>query len=107
MKKYLFGAFAVVLAVGFSSFTARETKQAGVFYKYTGPTSQTVTLREDPSNYTKVAADPRCTSSIDECAVKLATDNGTHPDFSTVSFDGSGFPVVDHTVVLANEKLHN
>lgn len=104
MKKYFFGIFAFALAISLNSFTMGTKHFGATFYKYNLTGTQTVALREAPSSYIKVALDPNCTLSTNECVVELPADNGNTPDFSAVSFDVDGFPIVDGVTVLKNEK---
>lgn len=77
MKKYLLGAFALVLAVGFSAFTnyeaPREDKQPFVRYLVwdnTNPQNQF-------ASYTQTSVLPSCPGSIVLCAIRFEDNNGT------------------------------
>ena len=88
MKKYLLGASAIVLAVGFSAFTVKKDV---TLYRYDGLQSENE--RKIATNYTKSDSDIFCLGSGNECAVLMSSDNGDHPDFTNVTFQpGTGFP---------------
>lgn len=88
MKKYLLGASAIVLAVGFSAFKVKEDV---TLYRYNG--LQTEAERKIATNYTKSTSSIFCLGTGNECAVLMASDNGVHPDFTNVTFQpGTGFP---------------
>jgi len=107
MKKYLLGSLALVLAIGFSSFTSHvfSTKKfTSSWYTYSG--AQTKAEREKAINYTKITGNPTCNGTTDECAVEM-NQTTTHPDFTNVTFDGTdGFPngnTTGHTDFVAND----
>ena len=88
MKKYLLGVFAIVLAVGFTAFTAKKDV---TLYRYDGLQSENE--RKIATNYTKMTSNIFCLGAGNECAVVMSFDNGDHPDFTNVTFqDGTGFP---------------
>jgi len=99
MKKYLLGSSALVLAIGFSSFTALQTNTK---YQYNG--AQTAAERVKAANYTKNNS-LTCSGSSNECGVILNQDSGTNPNFTGVTFDPTtGFPTVSGHVVSNIEK---
>lgn len=104
MKKYVFGVFAIALALGFSSYTSHPKKFASTWYTYNG--AQTQPERVKAANYSKISADPLCNATTNECAVEMSSDQGAHPNFTGVTFDANGYPQPDVTHVVANELLN-
>ncbi|MBN8850514.1 MAG: hypothetical protein BGO55_31615 [Sphingobacteriales bacterium 50-39] len=87
MKKYLLGSIALVLAIGFSSFThVTRSKKFTVYpFVYTG--TQTPAERAKSINYVYKVTDPGCVdNTTTECGVNLtltaAPALDSHPDFS-------------------------
>lgn len=75
MKKYLFGLFAVALAIGFSAFTntgVEKAKNGNVTtysYKYTGPTSPGESDYESTSNWSTTISG--CSGGSTACQVDV------------------------------------
>lgn len=85
MKKYLLGIFAVVLAIGFSAFTASEApkaneKQTIVYLIYGSGEQQSI------SNYTQTTVAPACAGTGNLCAIRFSDANGvvTPAEFNPV-----------------------
>lgn len=87
MKKYLFGSLALVLAIGFSSFTHVSSAKKFTVYPFVYGGAQTAIERAKSSNYTYTATDPGCIdNTTTECGVNLTLTTApalnSRPDFS-------------------------
>lgn len=83
MKKYLFSLFAVVLAIGFSAFTARQEAMSGMTFEFDdrislNPTATgngdyfaDVNEAKDPRNYVAYVSCPNTGSNL--CAIDAAS----------------------------------
>jgi hypothetical protein len=84
MKKYLFGLFAVALAIGFSAFSsAKQSKFVERWFSYNlDPTSGNFeTEKMEPENYTLVpGVSAPCSSTGDFCGIKAELASEDLPD---------------------------
>lgn len=76
MKKYLLGAFALVLAIGFSAFTKSEApktekKQAVIYLVWNNTGAQNLI-----GSYTQQTAIPSCPDAVRLCAIRIVDTNG-------------------------------
>ncbi|HEY6083416.1 MAG TPA: hypothetical protein VIU45_08165 [Chitinophagaceae bacterium] len=103
-SKLMLPILAVIVGVAASAFTISPLKkgnQANVVYKYISP-DQSADARKTASNYEKGTT--TCSGSVNECAVTLNQDFGNTPDFTNVTFDGSGFPI-GGSAFVSNAKM--
>jgi hypothetical protein len=78
MKKYLFGVFAIALAIGFSAFTTTPHKSknvfSDVFFEYQGPNfTQSEVIK--PANWVEVSDLTGSCTGVNEnaCRIKVAS----------------------------------
>lgn len=99
MKKYAFGLFALVLAVGFSSFTS--VRVINTWFKLNSMVSaQIKSSILTPSNYTNVGTTAPSNPSADIYLLAIKVD-GTTEIYTSGSFVGK--PKVD----VSNSSLQN
>lgn len=74
MKKYLLGAFAVVLAVGFSAFTTSapkaDAKQVVRYLVYNSGSQSAI------GSYSQVTTPPPCDGNAVLCVIRIVDPNG-------------------------------
>lgn len=110
MKKYLLGAFAVVLAVGFSAFTTSATKvekkQTQVILVYSGSGAQ-----NQIANYSQTLPLPSCPGATVLCALRVTDPNGngtiTQSEFNTIfpTFDKNSNGTLNDESEITNTNL--
>jgi hypothetical protein len=98
MKKYLFGIFALLLAVTFSSFTAEPSSKKNTTVLYWYPVAGEFTSDDDPLKHSteEDARDLDCPDSIDQPVCLFGSENGALPANTPV-------PMNDEDVIIRYE----
>lgn len=100
MKKYLLGLAAIVLAIGFSAFTAKKTLVLDKFLVYQSGTQKNIT------SYLQVPAQPDpCDNASTNCFLLVRDLDGNNV-ISVAEFE-TAFELIDGSTGSDNDNLND